>query len=155
MKSLQNIKVHFKKVSEKIGQSISEPFYATSGSAGIDLAACIEESIQIEPNKWAKIPTGLSVEIVTPNVAGFVFPRSGLAYRHGITLQNAVGVIDSDYRGPLEILLRNEGTDVIEINEGDRIAQIVFMPIFQVEINFTDELNNTDRGNGGFGSTGV
>jgi len=145
-----SIKVIFKKLSDRI--SIA-PCYATDGSAGMDLAACIDNVIVISPNEWAKIPTGLAMQIPN-NIVGLVFPRSGLAYRHGVTLQNAVGVIDSDYRGQIEVLVRNEGKDIIEIKDGDRIAQLVFMPILKADIEFTDELNNTTRGVGGFGSTG-
>ncbi|OEF98792.1 deoxyuridine 5'-triphosphate nucleotidohydrolase [Desulfuribacillus alkaliarsenatis] len=147
--------VRFKKLSEKVGNSVPSPFYATKGSAGVDVAACVDETIIIEPSKWVKVPTGLALEIDNTNIVGLVFPRSGLAYRNGITLQNAVGVIDSDYRGPLEILIRNEGPTPIEVKNGDRIAQLVFVPIYQVNIEFVEQLKETDRGSGGFGSTGV
>jgi dUTP pyrophosphatase len=145
-----SINVIFKKLSDRI--SIL-PSYATDGSAGVDLAACIDSVITIAPNDWVRIPTGLAMQIPV-NFVGLVFPRSGLAYRHGVTLQNAVGVIDSDYRGQIEVLIRNEGKDIIEIKDGERIAQLVFMPILKANIEFTDELDNTARGAGGFGSTG-
>ncbi len=147
--------VRFKKLSPKIGMSIPEPSYATSGSAGIDLAACIDASVSILPNEWAKIPTGLAMQIGRADVVGLIFPRSGLALRKGITMQNAVGVIDSDYRGQIEVLIRNEGKEPIEISDGERIAQMVFVPILQANIHFADSLEETERGTGGFGSTGV
>lgn len=152
---MNQLSVRFKKLSPKIGTLINEPFYATEGSAGIDLSACIDESVTIGPNEWKRIPTGLAMEINNHQIVGLVFPRSGLANRFGITLQNAVGVIDSDYRGPIDVLIRNEGTDTFTIKDGDRIAQLVFMPIIKASIDFVEDLNETTRGTGGFGSTGV
>ncbi|OEH85867.1 deoxyuridine 5'-triphosphate nucleotidohydrolase [Desulfuribacillus stibiiarsenatis] len=151
---MQNLRIKIKKLSDKIGTVIQEPNYATAGSAGIDLAACIDEPILLEPNNWCKIPTGLALEIQSFNVVGLVFPRSGLALKKGITLQNAVGVIDADYRGSLDIIVRNEGTEPWRIECGDRIAQIVFMPIFRAEFEYTERLETTCRGVQGFGSTG-
>ena len=151
----QTIDVTFKKLSDKIGTDIPSPFYATDGSAGIDLAACLDDLLVIQPNEWKRVPTGLAMQIHDLNVVGLLFPRSGLALRQGVTFQNAVGVIDADYRGPLEILVRNEGTEPLEIRDGDRIAQLVFVPYYRAQIAFSDQLEETARGAGGFGSTGI
>jgi dUTP pyrophosphatase len=152
MELIANIKV--KKLSEKIGKDIPFPRYATDGAAGLDLPACLDSPVVIAPGSRAVIPTGLAIQIPSRYIVGLVFPRSGLAARHGISLANAVGVIDSDYKGEVLIALINQGDKEYLINPGERVAQIVFMPVFKVKLEETDTLEDTARGTGGFGSTG-
>jgi len=146
--------IRFKKLSDKIGRDIPFPRYATEGSAGLDLPACLDAPVTIAPGARAVIPTGLAVEIPSNNIVGLVFPRSGLAVSHGLALANAVGVIDSDYKGEILIGLINQGDKEYLIKPGERIAQILFMPVFQVKLEETGILDESYRGTGGFGSTG-
>ncbi|MCL2018668.1 MAG: dUTP diphosphatase [Oscillospiraceae bacterium] len=143
-----NIKV------KKLNENAKLPFRATSGSAGADLFARIEHTVRLEPSGRELIPTGLSLEI-PEGFGGFIFPRSSLASKHGVSLSNCVGVIDSDYRGELKIPVINHGTDAFEIGDGDRIAQLVVMPFCTAEFSIDNELSVTERGDGGFGSTGA
>ncbi len=135
--------------------SVALPSYETSGAAGADVRANLPDgvSITLEPGQRALIPTGLRIEIPE----GFevqVRPRSGLALKHGITLPNTPGTIDSDYRGPLGVILMNAGQESFEVAHGERIAQLVVAPVVQADFQFADELSETERGSGGFGSTG-
>ncbi|HBX22512.1 MAG TPA: dUTP diphosphatase [Desulfotomaculum sp.] len=148
------MRVKFKKLNPGIGINIPAPAYATVGAAGIDLAASIREPVVVHPRGRAMIPSGLAVDIPGSDLVGLVFPRSGLAAKHGITMANAVGVIDSDYKGEIICPVQNNGQIPYEIKPGDRIAQLVFVPVLQVEIEYTDQLTKSDRGDGGFGSTG-
>ncbi|AMK11766.1 MAG: dUTP diphosphatase [Pseudodesulfovibrio sp.] len=133
----------------------NELAYATDHSAGLDLRACLDvEEIEIGPGRKAAIPAGLAVECVQPGVAGFVFSRSGLGTKEGLTVSQGVGVIDPDYRGEIKVSLLNTSGEVRRIRRGQRIAQLVFMPIFQATITPVGELGETARGAGGFGSTG-
>jgi len=149
-----NIDIAIKKVQKDFQYDFYMPSYATSGSAGMDLHACIKEAIVIKPKQIIKIPTGIAIHINNNNVGGFVFPRSGLASKHGITLVNAVGVIDSDYVGEIICPMINLSESDYTVNPGDRIAQIVFLPVYCANLILTDELQSTERGTGGFGSTG-
>lgn len=135
--------------------SIVLPTYATSASAGVDLCADLKEQITLSPGENVKIPTGLAIELPSQQVVALVFARSGLANRFGIGLTNGVGVIDSDYRGEIQVLMQNLGAQPVTINPGDRIAQMVFMPIFKAVFEEVAELGETIRGSGGFGSTGI
>lgn len=146
--------IKFKKLSPAIGETISAPSYATPGAAGIDLAAAIVEPVTVEPGERVMIPTGLAVDMPTTEIVGLVFPRSGLAARHGLALANAVGVIDSDYKGEILCPVQNNGEQPYQIKPGDRIAQLLFMPVLKVQIEFTEGLSESERGKGGFGSTG-
>ncbi len=137
------------------GLEAKVPEYATPGSAGMDLCACIPEEITVKPGEIVKINTGIAIQIPHSGIGGFVFPRSGLASRHGITMANCVGVIDSDYTGELICPVINHGNREYTIKPGDRIAQIVFMPVINVKLQETDRLEDTERGAGGFGSTGI
>ncbi len=129
--------------------------YATDHSAGLDLRACIEcDELEIGPGERTAIPVGLAIEIREPSVAAYVFSRSGLGTKEGLTVSQGVGVIDPDYRGEIKVSLLNTSREVRRIRRGQRIAQLVFMPIFQAVINPVEELGSTDRGAGGFGSTG-
>ena len=130
------------------------PNYATSGSAGLDLRACIDTPLLISPGETHLIPTGLSLYIANPGFAGMILPRSGLGHKNGIVLGNLVGLIDADYQGPLMVSTWNRGQQPFTINPLDRLAQLVIVPIQHVEFNVVDEFPSTDRGAGGFGSTG-
>ncbi len=130
------------------------PTRATPGSAGLDLYACLDEALIIKGGGHALVPTGISIQLAGPELAAFVFARSGLAIRHGLGLLNGVGVIDSDYRGEVKVGLINQFEEDYEIKPGERIAQLVLMPVSMAEIQMTDELEDSRRGEGGFGSTG-
>ncbi len=131
------------------------PFYATDGSAGMDLSAALEKPETIEPGGKFTVPTGIALKIPEKHIVGLVFPRSGLAARQGLTLANSVGVIDSDYIGEILCPMVNLGPASVTIQPGDRIAQIIFMPLYRVKFVPVDELDHTERGDGGFGSTGI
>lgn len=149
---MSDITVKIKRISN---DSLAIPSYATPASAGVDLSADLREPITLGPGENVKIPTGLAIELPDQSVVALVFARSGLASRHGIGLTNGVGVIDSDYRGEIQVLMQNLGTQPVKIMPGDRIAQMVFMPIFHALFDDVAELQETQRGAGGFGSTGL
>lgn len=130
------------------------PEYATAGSAGLDLRACIEETLHINPGQTVLIPTGLAIHIDNPNLCAMILPRSGLGHKHGIVLGNLVGLIDSDYQGQLFISIWNRGDSVFELKPLERIAQLVVVPVVQAKFNLVDEFIVTPRGEQGFGSTG-
>ncbi|MGQ9523208.1 MAG: dUTP diphosphatase [Armatimonadota bacterium] len=135
-------------------EGLPAPAYATEGSAGLDLRAAVFEPVTIPPGAFATIPTGFSMAI-PPGFEGQVRPRSGLAARHGITALNSPGTIDSDYRGPVNVILINHGSQPFVVQRGDRIAQMVIAPVVRIRWQETDELDDTARGEGGFGHTGV
>jgi len=141
-------------LNEKIGQSIALPAYSTGGSAGLDLRACIDEGVVLRPGSTELIPTGLAIYIEDPGYAAVILPRSGLGHKHGIVLGNLVGLIDSDYQGELMISAWNRGDTEFVIEPGDRIAQLVVLPVQQVKFELVEEFTNTERGAGGFGSSG-
>lgn len=143
-----------KKLSPMIGDSIPEPYYATEGAAAMDLHACIEAPITLGSLERAMIPTGIAIALPSAEYAAFIFARSGLAVKHGVALANSVGVIDSDYRGEIKVGLVNLSKDSYTIQPGDRIAQLAVMPVVQAQTTFVEELPETLRGAGGFGSTG-
>ena len=147
-------KVQLKILDPRIGQDIPLPEYTTSGSAGMDLRACIDTAISLKPGDTELIPTGIAIHIGDPNIAATILPRSGLGHKHGIVLGNLVGLIDSDYQGQLFVSVWNRGHTEFDIEPGDRIAQLMFVPILQVEFEHVDEFHDSDRGIGGFGSTG-
>lgn len=128
--------------------------YATSGSAGMDLSAALEEPLVVQPGETVRLPTGIAVQLPDSGYAALVFPRSGIASKHGITLVNAVGVVDSDYTGEVSCPIINLGREAYTIRPGDRIAQLVVIPVARVAVTMVPELARTDRGDGGFGSTG-
>jgi dUTP pyrophosphatase len=150
---LNRISVKIKSVHKD--HAITFPGYATPGSAGVDLQAFLKEELVIQPGEVVRVPTGIAIELPNPYVGAFVFARSGLASKYGLALANGVGVIDSDYRGEIQVALINHGAEGVKINNGDRIAQMVFMPIYLAEFQGVEELEQTNRGSGGFGSTGV
>ena len=140
---------------KKLNKNAKLPYRATAGSAGADLFACIERDIVIESGQRVLIPTGIAVEIPENGYGGFVFARSSVASRYGVSLSNCVGVIDSDYRGEVKIPIINHGQDAYTVKNGDRIAQLVIMPVDVPEFVEVQELSDTQRGEGGFGSTGI
>lgn len=131
------------------------PSYATVASAGLDLRACIDAPIRLAPGQTELIPTGLAIYIADPGYAGMILPRSGLGHKHGIVLGNLVGLIDADYQGPLMVSAWNRGQSEFVLNPMERLAQLVIVPVQQVEFNIVSEFSETDRGSGGFGSTGT
>lgn len=139
---------------KKLSEKAIVPQRATSGSAGLDLSACIDEDIVLEPGEIRLVPTGLSAAPDNENCALMIYPRSGLASKHGIALANCVGVVDSDYRGEIKVPLINHGKESFTVTNEMRIAQLVVTPILLPEIVETDELDETERNAGGFGSTG-
>jgi dUTP pyrophosphatase len=142
-------------LDKKIGTEIPMPEYATNGSAGLDLRACIDEPIELNPGQTVLISTGLSIFIEDPGLAATILPRSGLGHKHGIVLGNLVGLIDSDYQGELMVSCWNRGDTSFTVTPGERIAQLVVLPVVQVEFQIVDEFKASDRGEGGFGSTGT
>ncbi len=148
------ISVDYKILDERIGDTIPLPHYATEGSAGMDLRACIDEPLTVKPGETHLIPTGLAIHIADPGLAATILPRSGLGHKHGIVLGNLVGLIDSDYQGQLFISCWNRGDTEFTIEMGDRIAQLVIIPVIQVTLNQVDSFDDTMRGAGGFGHSG-
>jgi dUTP pyrophosphatase len=130
------------------------PSYATAGSAGMDLRACLEQAIDLAPGASTLVPTGLSVFVQNPGYCAMLLPRSGLGHKHGIVLGNLVGLIDSDYQGPLMVSLWNRSQQSFRIEPMERIAQMVIVPVLQVQFKLVDEFDTSARGEGGFGSTG-
>jgi len=149
------MKLDVKFIPSEGGKLSAKPFYATSGSAGMDLSACLDEPVLIKKGEIKIIPTGIAIALEDSNYAAFIYARSGLACKKGICLANSVGVIDSDYRGELKCALINLGNEDFVVNHGDRIAQLVISPVKQVELSVCEDLDETKRGSGGFGSTGV
>ena len=147
-----NLKIKY--VSPKIGKEIPAPFYASAGAAAMDLCACVDEPVTVEPRALASIPTGIAIALPSAEYVALVFARSGLGIRHGITLSNGVGVIDSDYRGEIRVGLTNLSDKAYTVAPGDRIAQLAVMPVVQARLEVCGSLDETERGQGGFGSTG-
>ena len=139
----------------RIGDTIPLPHYATDGSAGLDMRACIDESITIEPGQTELIPTGLAIHIGDPGLAAVLLPRSGLGHKHGLVLGNLTGLIDSDYQGQVFISCWNRGSAGYTIEPAERIAQMVFVPVEQVRFDVVEEFTESDRGDGGFGHSGT
>lgn len=131
------------------------PAYATPGSAGLDLRACLDEPLRVEPGQTQLIPTGLAIHIADPGLAAMILPRSGLGHKHGIVLGNLVGLIDSDYQGPLMVSCWNRGQATYTVQPMERIAQLIIVPVVQASFRRVDGFEVSDRGAGGFGSTGV
>jgi len=146
--------IQIKILDKRIGQSIDFPQYATPGSAGLDLRVCIDEPLQIGSQETILLPTGLAIYIADSRLAAVILPRSGLGHKHGIVLGNLVGLIDSDYQGELKISCWNRGHEHFTVNPGDRIAQLVFLPVVRVDFSVVDSFTETSRGEGGFGHSG-
>ncbi len=147
-------KLQVKILNPRIGHEIPMPEYATSGSAGLDLRACIESAITIAPGETHLIPTGLAIYIEDPGLAGLILPRSGLGHKHGIVLGNLVGLIDSDYQGELMVSCWNRGQKEFTLEPGERLAQYVLVPVVQAAFEIVDDFTETERGAGGFGHSG-
>ncbi|HED34253.1 MAG TPA: dUTP diphosphatase [Gammaproteobacteria bacterium] len=147
-------KVQLKILNPRIGTEIPLPEYATSGSAGMDLRACIDGSLTLKPGDTELIPTGIAIHISDPGYAATILPRSGLGHKHGIVLGNLVGLIDSDYQGQLFVSCWNRGNTTFTVDAGDRIAQLVILPVAQVAFEIVEAFTDSDRGEGGFGHSG-
>jgi len=146
--------IDLKILDPRIGTQFPLPAYATPGSAGLDLRACLDSAIELAPGQTVLIPTGIAVHIGDANLCATILPRSGLGHKHGIVLGNLVGLIDSDYQGPLMVSMWNRGAESFTIEPGDRIAQLVFMPVVQAEFNLVAGFDSSERGEGGFGHSG-
>jgi dUTP pyrophosphatase len=153
-KSGETASIQLKILDARIGKEFPLPRYETSDAAGLDLRACIDSAMTIEPGETQLIPTGISIYIANPHIAAVILPRSGLGHKHGLVLGNLVGLIDADYQGPLMVSCWNRGQAAYTVQPGDRIAQLVFLPIVRAEFNLVDEFAVTVRGAGGFGSSG-
>ena len=138
----------------RVGKEFPLPAYATGGSAGMDLRACLDRPLELEPGKAELIPTGMAIYVEDSSLAAVILPRSGLGHKHGIVLGNLVGLIDSDYQGQLMVSCWNRGREPFTINPGDRIAQLVVVPVVQVELQVVEDFALTPRGSGGFGHSG-
>lgn len=147
-------KIDVKILDSRIGDQFPMPAHATSGSAGMDLRACLDEAVTLTPGQTELIPTGIAIHIADASLAAVILPRSGLGHKHGIVLGNLVGLIDSDYQGQLFVSCWNRGHEQFVIEPGERIAQLVFVPVVQAEFNLVDNFDESDRGEGGFGHTG-
>ncbi len=148
-------KIEVKILDPRIGKEFPLPNYATSGSAGLDLSALVDKITQLDAGETLLIPTGIAIHIGDPQIAAVILPRSGLGHKHGIVLGNLVGLIDSDYQGQLYVSCWNRGKKSFTITPGDRIAQLVFVPVLQAQFNIVEEFNSSQRGEGGFGHTGI
>ncbi len=147
------IKVKIKKMNQQ-DNNARIPMYATAGAAGADLFACLEKDMIIKPGERTAVPTGIAIELPNADIVALVFARSGLASKKGLALSNGVGVIDSDFRGEIKVLMINHGREDVVIQNGDRIAQMLFLDVYKALFVETGELGDTSRGEGGFGSTG-
>ncbi|MDJ0472911.1 dUTP diphosphatase [Pantoea eucalypti] len=147
-------KIDVKILDARVGKAFPLPTYATSGSAGLDLHACIDDVLDIAPGTTTLVPTGLAIHIADPDLAAVILPRSGLGHKHGIVLGNLVGLIDSDYQGQLMVSVWNRGQESFSLQPGDRMAQLVFVPVVQAEFNLVEDFDASQRGEGGFGHSG-
>lgn len=151
---MRNVDVKILDPRLKTAASDHAPHYATSGAAGIDLRACIDAPITLHPGETILVPTGLAVHLADPGLAGLILPRSGLGHKHGIVLGNLVGLIDSDYQGELLVSTWNRGRELFTLNPLERLAQFVVVPVVRVAFNIVEDFPISERGSGGFGSTG-
>lgn len=149
------IPVELKRLDPRLGDSIPLPTYATDGSAAMDLRAAPESAVTLDPGESALIPTGLAIHLADPGWCALILPRSGLGHKHGLVLGNLTGLIDADYQGPLLISVWNRGREAYTIQPGDRIAQLVLLPIVRASLQVVSEFQASERGEGGFGHTGV
>lgn len=147
-----SLQVELKILDDRLKESM--PAYATTGSAGLDLRACLEAAITIQPGETTLIPTGMAIHLANPAYAAMILPRSGLGHKHGIVLGNLVGLIDSDYQGQLFVSCWNRSKEAFVMNPMERMAQLVIVPVVQANFSLVDEFDASERGEGGFGSTG-
>jgi dUTP pyrophosphatase len=146
--------IQLKILDPRLGRELPLPAYATGGSAGLDLRALLDAPLELRPGDTTLLKTGLAIYIADPNLAAVILPRSGLGHKHGIVLGNLVGLIDSDYQGELMVSCWNRGQSAFTINPGERIAQLVLVPVVQAEFELVSDFHASERGAGGFGSTG-
>ena len=147
-------RIELKILDTRLGKEFPLPHYATDGSAGMDLRACLESTLEIKPGQTELIPTGLAIHVADPSLAAIILPRSGLGHKHGIVLGNLVGLIDSDYQGQVFVSCWNRGDKAFLINVGERIAQMVFVPVVQAAFDIVEDFDASRRGAGGFGHSG-
>lgn len=147
--------IELKILDSRIGSEFPLPAYATQGSAGMDLRAMIDTTLTIAPGETVLIPTGIAIHVADPGLAAVILPRSGLGHKHGIVLGNLVGLIDSDYQGALMVSCWNRSDRPFALEIGDRLAQLVFIPVIQAQFKLVDEFDSSDRGEGGFGHSGT
>ena len=147
--------IELKILDPRVGDSIPLPHYATDGSAGLDMRACIDDPLTVNPGDTVLVPTGLAIHISDATLAAVLLPRSGLGHKHGLVLGNLTGLIDSDYQGQVFISCWNRGSNSYEIQPGERIAQMVFVPVEQVKFSIVEEFDDSKRGSGGFGHSGT
>ena len=148
------MKLQYRVLDSRLGDSIPLPHYATDGSAGLDLRAMVKAPLPLEPGQTELLPTGMAIHISDPGYAGMILPRSGLGHKHGIVLGNLVGLIDSDYQGELMVSCWNRGSQPFTVEPGERIAQLVIVPVMQVQLEQVETFTNSERGSGGFGHSG-
>ncbi len=148
-------KIQLKILDPRIGNEFPLPEYATPGSAGLDLRACIDGPLTLEPGQTELVPTGIAIHIGDPSLAATILPRSGLGHKHGIVLGNLVGLIDSDYQGQLFVSTWNRGNQAFTLQPGERLAQLVFLPVVQADFRIVDDFDASERGEGGFGHSGT
>lgn len=146
--------IQLKIIDERLGSEIPLPEYATQGSAGLDLRACVDEALVIESGRVELIPTGIAIHIANEHLAAVIIPRSGLGHKHGLVLGNLVGLIDSDYQGQIMVSCWNRGEETFTIEPGDRIAQLLVVPVVRAQFEIVSEFEPTARGSGGFGHSG-
>ena len=154
MKRSSKKNIQLKILDPRVGKEFPLPDYATDGSAGLDLRACIDADITLAPGQTELIPTGMAIHIADPNLAAMILPRSGLGHKHGIVMGNLVGLIDSDYQGQLFVSAWNRGTENFTLKPGERLAQLVFVPVVQAAFDVVEEFDQSERGEGGFGHSG-
>jgi dUTP pyrophosphatase len=147
-------KIDIKILDPRIGSTFPLPAYATPGSAGLDLRACLDAAVELKPGETTLLPPGLAIHIGDANLAAVILPRSGLGHKHGVVLGNLVGLIDSDYQGQLMISVWNRGQTTFMVEPGERVAQMVFVPVVQAEFNLVEDFESSERGAGGFGHSG-
>ena len=148
------MKLQYRVLDSRLGDSIPLPHYATDGSAGLDLRAMVKAPLLLEPGQTELLPTDMAIHISDPGYAGMILPRSGLGHKHGIVLGNLVGLIDSDYQGELMVSCWNRGSQPFTVEPGERIAQLVIVPVMQVQLEQVETFTNSERGSGGFGHSG-
>jgi dUTP pyrophosphatase len=147
--------IELKILDDRLGDTIPLPHYATDGSAGLDMRACIDEPLTVAPGATELIPTGLAIHIAEPSLAAVLLPRSGLGHKHGLVLGNLTGLIDSDYQGQVFISCWNRSSEAYDVQPGERIAQMVFVPVEQVRFEVVEDFDESTRGDGGFGHSGT
>ncbi|MFM2481341.1 dUTP diphosphatase [Celerinatantimonas sp. YJH-8] len=147
--------IELKILDPRVGQEFPLPTYATPGSAGMDLRVCLDEPLTLEPGQTELLPTGIAIHIHDPSLAATILPRSGLGHKHGLVLGNLVGLIDSDYQGELKVSLWNRSATAYTIQPGERVAQLVIIPVVQAQFSIVNQFNESERGDGGFGHSGT